>query len=351
MAKTGLDGNTVQNLLTQAARAEGWVLCIGAGSSLPVFPSWDALVSSLSEGVSSTDGPRLVKQLAQRYSFDSIIQATQNRLQVTDADFENLLTSKLYEKLRLQLSSEEWGVVVKVLRAKAPGECSDLWKQFGVIRGRILEDTSAHQVARALSQTLDDPRAPSAILSFNAEPLLYCLLNHEVVLNRKDRDPVQRLDPITRSVSTHIVGRIPYFYCHGLLSPSNVRVKRAAQSPDKLVFSEAQYLGLANMSFSWQSSVFLDACRSRRVLFLGVSLSDPNMRRWLAWTHHNRVAEIAELGSAKATSTRHLWLERRSHSSEHERWTEALVSHLGVRVVWLNEWSDVGAVMSRLLEK
>ena len=91
------------------------------------------------------------------------------------------------------------------------------------------------------------------------------------------------LDLVTHSISHKKSDRIPFYFCHGLVPvPGQPRRRGSLQSIDKLVFSEAEYLQLANSSYSWQSTVFLDVCASKSVVFIGVSLSDSNMRRWLS---------------------------------------------------------------------
>ena len=76
-----------------------------------------------------------------------------------------------------------------------------------------------------------------------------------------------------RSISPIGKGQIPYIFTHGVLPIPNSR-KSYLSATDKLVFTESEYLGLSNNSYSWQSSMFLQICSSKPVLFIGVSLSD-----------------------------------------------------------------------------
>ena len=163
------------------------------------------------------------------------------------------------------------------------------WNHFLEFSQNHAQTTTAFQIAEIINDSLATNAEPSAILSFNAEPLLLSLLN-ALQWNRANKlnstftkgQLKVNFDRITRSISTRSVNRIPYIFCHGLLPLPDVKSKDVNFSSDKLVFSENEYLQLANNSFSWQSSMFVDIASTRKMVFIGVSLTDPNMRRWLS---------------------------------------------------------------------
>jgi hypothetical protein len=361
MAKKGMDGLATRSLLYDAASTSGWVLCIGAGTSQPVFPSWAQVVEDLvAEDKSVHDAPGTARELLSRYSPDALVQAARDRLKLGDSEFAELLAEVLYRRFRSMLSTSEWKVVARVLNARGPAQGhSRTWADFHQIHETYLSGLTASVLAKFVAALIGSSYAPSAILSFNAEPLLYALINYKLRtasdLGRTSGQYVrgelaQPLDLVTRSIADRRPGRIPYIFCHGLLPipglPPNVK---SLESLDKIVFSESDYLQLANSSFSWQSSSFLDLSSSRRVLFVGVSLSDANMRRWLSWVHSNRNTELSRLKSYSGASTPHLWLTTRSGNAAEDGWMESAVSHLGVRIIWLNAWREVSAVLRRLL--
>jgi len=92
-------------------------------------------------------------------------------------------------------------------------------------------------------------------------------------------------------------------------------------------------------------------CSSRSVVFIGLSLSDPNMRRWLSWIYANRIQELKERGLRPVSSTSHFWINKRPTSIDERRWIESSVAHLGVRLVWLNSWVEVEDALRSLLGK
>jgi hypothetical protein len=132
-------------------------------------------------------------------------------------------------------------------------------------------------------------------------------------------------------------------------------------SPEKLVFSEAEYLSLANASFSWQAATFASLAIQHSLVFVGISFTDSNVRKWLSWMYENRRAEIQKRldleGRRTGTppkifgsgaSTLHYWLKKRPSTPGEQEWLEALVGHLGVRIIWLDNWNQAGPAFATL---
>ncbi len=353
MAKKGIELGDLKALLKERCKTSGWALCVGAGTSVPVFPNWQTLVESLAaQDVGAEQVTMLVAKLASEFGPDALLQAAKDRLKLTDNKFADILMSKLYSHIQEALTEQEWRCFTQALSSQRIGEITAQdWQEFLNLVNRNFSGVSALQIAKVVSEVLETHLTPSAILSFNAEPLLATLINafsaHRLAPSKK-----QVIDLVTHGISHRRANRIPYYFCHGLLPvPAGVsKTKRQkAQSIDKLVFSETSYLQLANSAFSWQSSVFLDVCNSKSIVFIGVSLSDANMRRWLSWVYANREAELREQRKYTGESTSHLWINKLPASSMERDWIESIVAHLGIRVVWISSWSEVGQALRSLL--
>jgi hypothetical protein len=121
------------------------------------------------------------------------------------------------------------------------------------------------------------------------------------------------------------------------------------------VFSESEYLSMVNTSFSWASSMFLSHAVLRSMVFIGVSFTDQNLRRWLAWVEDNKRGELEQqarsksLSSPRPTPYGHYWVNRRPKTRKEEQWIESSVEHLGVRVVCINNWNEVGSCLAGAL--
>lgn len=73
------------------------------------------------------------------------------------------------------------------------------------------------------------------------------------------------------------------------------------------------------------------------------------MRRWLSWTHANRLDEMRQNGLDIKDSTQHYWIRTIPKDKNTMPWVEAAVSHLGVRIVWIDDWSQVGLALKKML--
>jgi len=344
MAKQGISFASLRSMLVGRANSSGWTLCIGAGTSYPMFPSWNELVQKLAERDIPEDVARdILPKLREGFGLDALLQASRDRLKMSTEEFAQVISTEFYAEMKHRIGTKGWRILNRGLAAFHPGDMTPaMWKGFDGIMTSNFPQVSALEIASAVVESSTAGLAPAAILSFNAEPLLYALINARTS-RTSPKNTKAPLDRITRSVSNRSADRIPYVFCHGLL-PIDGHTSSGWHSLDKLVFSESEYLQVANSGFSWQSSIFIDSCMSRSVVFVGLSFSDPNLRRWLGILHQNRLRELETIGRGSHDSAPHYWIRKTEKS-----WTEAAVAHLGVRLIWLDEWNQVGLALRKML--
>jgi hypothetical protein len=289
---------------------------------------------------------------------DALIQAAQDRLGLGDDAFAKALAEDLYQDLRTGLLPRDFALFCDVLATRGPvGPSKDDWVWFLTTVRRLFPGMSALRIAEVIRDAQGTPLAPRAVLSFNAEPLLYSLVSGMVFERFAVRNAAPLageltlpFDRVTHLLSNRKADRIPYYFCHGLLPvPDDSGVHPRASSEDKLVFSETAYLQLAGSNYSWQASTFLQVAGSQHMVFVGVSLSDPNMRRWLSWINALRGRELKDLYGRTGTSVQHYWINKIPSSREQLEWIESAVAHLGVRLVWVRSWTEVGLALRALL--
>jgi hypothetical protein len=343
--KKGLTEVNPPRIIKEVTNKENWALCIGAGSSVPIFPNWYDLIKEMF--VNSTmniSNENLFKELAKIYSLDSILQSIYSNSNLDEDKLSDLLSLNLYKNLKSLLNQNEWNVLRKVFIAIAPDDISPkVWKTFHDIVNRHFLNTSTYRIAKFIQKSIEEDFPPSAILSFNAEPFLYCMINYFSWLysNRNGTSLNKPLDPITRGISQKTKKRIHYYFCHGTLKIPETQQKKEFVSTEKLVFLENDYLVLANNAYSWQASSFIDICANQRVFFIGLSLTDPNIRRWLSWIQKNREQEIENTFGNSNFTTHHYWINKKPKDKDLMPWIEANVSHLGIRLIWINEWENL----------
>jgi hypothetical protein len=344
--------------LTKYADSCGWVLCVGAGISDGVFPCWSDLAKQLfgSTGVRCTDVE--LNKFLSSFGAEALLQAAANLLQKAKRDkIHHDLSKALYQNLKAK-AGKKWNIIAKALTSSKPFNLSESeWKIFDDFIATF-DKASAPQISSAIAKVIDDTRRPEAILSFNAEPLLYSLINcHYGFLNPKSlvQSDVKVLKRLSHDLASRQRGQIPYYYVHGVLPVPEGRSQFNEKiGTDKLVFAESQYLQLSRSAYSWQSATFLASCIHHRCVFIGLSFSDPNLRRWLAWGHEGKTIQRQQQNLSTDRFT-HFWLKKRPHPKRATLSTEQIlveksVEHLGVKVVWLDDWSKAGEMLDLMLQ-
>ena len=100
---------------------------------------------------------------------------------------------------------------------------------------------------------------------------------------------------------------------------------------------------------SWQAINFIENCMQSKMVFVGVSLSDANMRRWLGWIHSNKTEEFRINGFDCKDATEHFGINKKPKTYVEKTGMEESVAHLGVRLVWIDDWNQVGEVLEKML--
>lgn len=226
MAKSGFRIDNVSSILNRGNDGTGWVLCVGAGISLPAFPSWQSLVTQLiSLDRPGVDNNPLADGLLSLFSPDAIIQATQDRLGIDDNAFMQILTTELYAKSKSILSATEFDVFTKGLVSHSGDMTRSEWSKFLDIFRIHFPTMTAHKIASVINEVRGTKKSPSSIISFNAEPSFPALINaiyreglpKMMPPTNKQASGKKIVDLVTHSITSRSSSRIPVLFCHGPL--------------------------------------------------------------------------------------------------------------------------------------
>ncbi|MFT3911433.1 MAG: SIR2 family protein [Ferruginibacter sp.] len=357
--KKGIYYTQAKGILKITGHTPNWSLVVGAGVSYPIFPSWKDLIKLMYTNLYKTKTTQEIDNMIESFPLDSILQSLKNFSQLDDSNFSSILSQTLYTKLWSSLRPRERNDVFKVLANPVPGAFPDsIWESFFVTMKDNYRTETFYKLAEVLLKGYIKGITPASVISFNAEALLHTtlasLIREHYGRNKKHAEKVkQKLDIVTRSISVSIEDRIPFYHIHGYLPVPflNTKVKKSLASLDKLVFSENDYLNLANSSFNWQSSIFLHASYTNSLVFIGLSFSDINLRKWLSWTYSNRLKEIQQFNPAInpiSPSSKHYWIRTRPKTATEESLLENNVAHLGVRIIWIDSYSQIADALAIL---
>jgi hypothetical protein len=213
-----------------------------------------------------------------------------------------------------------------------------------------------------------------AVLTFNADNLLelYC----EAKTGR--RSVVTMID--RASVGEH-PDQTPIYHLHGTLDARGENIVRADSNPGssqqqelsdellpELVFRESEYYETIASPVSFVNHTPQSFLRRLNALFVGTSLDDLNMRRWLHDSFQERVLHRSRYlrefyrgnypdaeYEARLESRRHFWLRAEVETQENgDSWTvpkkyvEPVMENLGVEVIWCADHGDVRACIREI---
>lgn len=164
-----------------------------------------------------------------------------------------------------------------------------------------------------------------SIITFNFDDLIECALtNHHV-----------EHCSIWMEGQTHGIDALPIYHVHGFL-PN----KRDFEEPN-LVFSEEAYHSQFIDPYSWSNLIQLNTFSTNVCLFVGISLSDPNLRRLLdiSW-RRNQICK-------------HYIIMK--HSSQESRTGEIATmlfeqdaNSFGLNVIWCSDFSEIPDILLKI---
>lgn len=358
--------------LAMYSKTSGWALCVGAGVSRPFFPDWEALATSLlQKNTNPTISEENATKMVKEFGAAPAIQAAA-KIHGDLKTFPTRISAVLYEVIKRDIEREDSGswkkVVSKALCGASPRSLrrKEDWSSFVENLRRVAKNhedkgsppCSAFGIAEAIANVAGTENQPQAILSFNAEPLLFSLINaFYAQAPESEAYTVANMRPVEHmfhDLSQRHSGQIPYFYIHGIVPiPDQSATFGKAISSEKLIFSEEQYLSLSNRAYSWQSANFLSTCLNYRCVFAGVSFTDPNLRRWLAWQHESRT-QVRRSKLLPTERKQHFWFKKDKNAGKprltsDQQLLQASMDHLGVRIIWIKEYTEIGERLDEML--
>lgn len=340
-----------------------WTLCVGAGISAGLVPTWQELTRSVVNSAFGTnyDASGFEDVVAQtRWGLDALLQGAANRLLLdgkSSDDFDIVLEDAIYGNLLKNAGSA--GVsdaLIDALNNPRWLNSNDLERLCSFFLTSYPESTLV-QLSQELARANEAQRGPRSVINFNADTLLYALVDSFLIREHRKRTGKTDYPPALfvrsfRSNETFDKNAIPIFHCHGALTPlpkKKTKSGKRRDSRDHLVFLEQDYLDLAGSVSTWAQSLFLFHAQNHRLVIAGHSLADPNIRRWLGWTNATSMKDLSAVSLATQATPKHLWITKTHTSAKLKEIQETSLLHLGVRVCWIDDWREIGATLRNLL--
>lgn len=364
MAKAAFDALDLR--MRGILKDKSWSLCLGAGVSNTIMPSWEefarrALNATSNLELSEQDFKNIASDSG--WGFDAWLQtALNNHLSVggTEETFAELIESVLYQDLReMAIAADiEADLITSFLDPHLLRK--DKLKRVFSYLSSTYSKCSAIELAKFIVNIQDSNGvSPKSIITFNYDTILDSVLRmYSILLNEKKTNTYQFPRKTHITVADPLCdwnGKIPIYHLHGCLPPKRKSGKKGRRKlryyyyARPIVAQESTYSKLAGSIFTWPQTTFLHYAQSSTMVFVGLSMSDQNIRKWMAWCAEAKNSELsAKLGESRV-SFPHIWITKRPSSQVEVKLFERSLIHLGVRIAWIDSWSDLTKAIANLL--
>lgn len=300
-------------LLKEALIDNQLTLVCGAGISRDSsIPDWNELLVNILNETFFDDGSNVPKskilaedllslmpqsnlilgkylRLVLKKDFEKVVQKHLYSYYNQDRDFESSMMVQGHEIINYALETNMMKAIVELARPKR--------------RGKRLE----------------------SIITFNFDDLIECALSKHNI----------EYCSIWKEGQIYGIDALPIFHVHGFL-PN----QREIDSPN-LVFSEEAYHSQFIDLYSWSNLIQLNTFSTNICLFVGLSLSDPNLRRLLdiSWRRNQRckhyIVMRKEPQKNRTDEIATMLFEQDANS-------------LGLNVIWCSDFSEIPSILSSI---
>jgi len=347
---------------------------VGAGISLPhKIPSWSTLVQRLWDRVFTTPLNLQAHPLGNQFALELIEHAVAKDHDSLEDAFNERNAERFAQELEhnteTQLEAGSGDESAAVMKEKVMQEPASLFTRL--LREALYEDfrtqypdgkfwdeggkSSLETLGEVLRRDHAGPRAITRVITFNADDLL-----ERVVFKGRMMDyqsdvvwPIARETHHTRLTQPR---PIPLYHIHGFLPEHQSYLRRHGE--DTLVFTDMQYWSSVANPNSFANRVFLTALHDSHCIFVGLSMADINLIRWLGIRATEVFKDRLQANApgslydvkirAEKSLSRHFWITlgdqtgptpRRNPSKPQNLLHEFLLRR-GVQPVTIGNWED-----------
>ncbi|MCO8167838.1 SIR2 family protein [Pseudomonas sp. 21LCFQ02] len=312
-----------------------FTLFLGAGvSSSAGMPSWDNLLNSL-----------FVAYLTREFDKDKAIDGS---------DISELVS-------RLNKVSESSALMgARYLRKGLAGNSAEthsfvdaITKSLYELRSKDLSTDS--RLLKAIAATCMPRRTGArvrSVVNYNFDDLLEKQLAKTGIAHRSVYTETEIYDP----------DELPVYHVHGFLPED--RSKYSALENSTLVFSEEGYHHIYTNAYHWSNLVQLNCLRENSCLMIGLSMTDPNLRRLMdisarSLEQKKHFAFMKRLSiddfcyditeSGKKAAIRNIDGAEKFLDTHHAL-NESLMRELGVTILWYEGYDEIPEILEELIK-
>ncbi|EOR10003.1 SIR2 family protein [Acinetobacter tandoii] len=307
-------------------------LFLGAGvSSSAGMPDWNTLLSSL-----------FVTYLTQEFDSDvdvsdKDISELVNRLNVVDEP-SALMAARYLRKGLVKNTTE-----AKEFKNAITKNLYKLRDSNFEINSRLIKSIACMCIPRRTGAKV------RSIITYNFDDLLERQLTSNNILHSCIYSDRESYDP----------DELPVYHVHGFLPEE--RNKYEGLDNSTLVFSEEGYHQIYSDTYHWSNLVQLNGLRENNCLMIGLSMTDPNLRRLLDISARN-IERSKHYAFMKRLALKSFAYDNKSTKNpvidnlegaekflqRHHNLNEELMKELGVTIIWYEDYDDIPFIIEEV---
>lgn len=339
-----------------------WTLCLGAGICNGILPNWFELTrrvvnKTFNYNYNSVEFKKIIDDIP--FSLDSWLQVSLNYIQSNGKsvdDFYTILEEELFHDLLKEASAQNLEKQMRIFLNNPKRLVKEELLNLCTFFETKYPDSTLLQLKNVLLDKDNRIFRPQQIVTFNADSLLSSLLViysvRESYYTKDDYNfHYEEYIRVTRPFQNGFT-KIPIYHLHGAIFPRqfNSHISKS-DARDNLVFAEASYTKIAGSMLSWAQNMFLHFSLNTKMIFVGLSMSDPNIRRWLSWSTDNINAQLEVYKGKKEDFAKHLWINRKPIDKKIEALLETSLKHLSIKPGWVDDWKDLQTGLLNIMGK
>ena len=186
-----------------------------------------------------------------------------------------------------------------------------------------------------------------SIVTYNFDDLIERELTKKGIVHRSIFEEIEIPTP----------EELPIYHVHGFLPEDRIPYSNLERST--LVFSEEGYHKIYNEPFHWSNLVQLNSLRETTCVMIGLSMTDPNLRRLLeiavrsvetpkhyAFMKRINIDEFSKDDSKKVVSASLSTIE--TFLNRHHTLNEEVLKELGVNIIWYEDYDEIPKILKTI---
>jgi hypothetical protein len=325
-------------LLMDAYERGQFSLFLGAGvSSSAGMPDWNTLLNSL-----------FVSYLTKEFNSNS---------NISDTDIKQIV-SRLNE-----IDEPSALMAARYLRKGLSKELTEIKEFTKTITDNLYnlrnKDRDINSTLIVSIANLCMPRRTGAkvrsVITYNFDDLIERQLEAKSIQHHSIYTDNEAYDP----------DELPIYHVHGFL-PENAK-KYEGLEKSTLVFSEEGYHQIYTEAYHWSNLVQLTNLRENNCLMVGLSMTDPNLRRLLDISARNidrpkhytlmrrmTLQTFTHSKTGKDGKTKQLIKNAKGAEqflNRHHKLNEEIMKELGVSIIWFNNFEEIPKILAKINEQ